>query len=69
MTQYSLPLCRLNPPVVTRVGSELPRINDKENDFCRDWLPKGFFDNPVIKAAWNDFLLVQKLALDNNEDE
>lgn len=56
--------CHFNPPTVaagntTGLKSDLPDV--KETSYCSKWEPV-WHDSEVLNKAWNEFLLIQKMA-------
>lgn len=57
---YSSPYCQFNPPMVSgdHQTGRFPYTED--HSFCSKWEPI-WIDNPVLKDAWEEFLMVHKL--------
>ena len=59
--------CYFNPPLTVDEydHGQVPIVS--ENSFCSKWEPR-WDDNPVLREAWNEFILVRKL-ITSGEDE
>jgi len=66
-SKYSLGKCHYNPPAISgeHQSGRFPEVY--EESYCSKWEPR-WHDNPVLREAWREFLLVRKLII-SGEDE
>lgn len=66
--RYEGPKCHVSPPKIygERGYSTFPSTD--KNSFCSKWEPI-WHENPQLKAAWEEFILVHKLITCGEDEE
>ena len=65
-SHYSSSTCQYNPPVAMGENQRGRFPTTSDNDYCSKWEPI-WHKNPLIREAWNEFILVRKLITSGEE--